>query len=75
MQAPYYSDTFTTINNVLVHIYTLEGVIYIQRVDTSAVHRPRRRLYFNSLEEVLNSIKENKPANGFDFWKSIIDEL
>jgi len=60
-----YFDTFITIGDTMVHIYSLDNEVMIQRVDHTVTVRPKRRLYgFNTIDEVLKDIATN-PSN---YW-------
>jgi len=65
-----YFDTFVTIGNTMVHIYSLDNEVMIQRVGDIATVRPRRRLWgFDTIEEVLKDIASN-PSN---YWEHYVE--
>jgi len=52
-----YFDTFVTIGNTMVHIYSWDNEVMIQRVDHTVTVRPKRRLWGF---ELLGTIRKNK---------------
>ena len=64
-----YFDTFFTIGDTTVHIYSWDNEVMIQRVDHTVAVRPKRRLYgFDTIEEVLIDIRTN-PTN---YWEHYV---
>ena len=64
-----YFDTFVSIGDTTVHIYSWDNEVMIQRVDHTVTVRPRRRLWgFDTIEEVLIDIRTNTT----DYWKQYV---
>jgi len=64
-----YFDTFVTIGDTMVHIYSLDNEVMIQRIDPTATVRPKRRLYgFDTIDEVLKDIANNSS----DYWEHYV---
>ena len=64
-----YFDTFVTIGETMVHIYSWDNEVMIQRVDHTVTVRPRRRLWgFDTIEGVLKDIATNTS----NYWEQYV---